>query len=149
MALLSLWNPCKFSIVSYQSEEGINWFGSCQWVHLLNSPCLWRQGCMPLVLKTCPKFWISLEKKWHLPNFMESFADSCFANTFLMCDRCSSTVLMNIIISSKYAIVKSKPFKILVINSWKYAGTWANLNGTLTYSYLQRGELNAVFGIED
>ena len=34
----------KFSIVSYQSKESTNVFGSCQWVHLLDSLCLQRQG---------------------------------------------------------------------------------------------------------
>ena len=75
-------------------------------------------GQMPLVLKICPKYWISLEKKWHLLSFMESFANQSFLNTFLMCDKCSSAVLLNIIISSKYATVKSNSFRIFsVINS--------------------------------
>ena len=80
---------------------------------------------------------------------MESFADQSFLKTFLMCDRCSSAVLLKIIMSSKYAIAKSKSFKILVINSWKYAGVWAYLKGTLTYSYFLKGKLNAVFCIKD
>ena len=66
-----------------------------------------------------------------------------------MCDKCPSAILLKIIISSGYAIVKSKSFKMPVINSWKYAGAWANLKGTLTYSYFPKGELNVVFGIED
>ena len=36
-----------------------------------------------------------------------------------------------------------------VISSWKYAGACESLKGTLTYSYLPNGELNAVFGVED
>ena len=79
---------------------------------------------------------------------MESFADQSFSNIFLMCDTCSFVVLLNIIILPKDAIAKSKSFKILVIISWKYAGTWANLKGTLTYSYFPKGELNAVLGIK-
>ena len=86
----------------------------------------------------CPKYWIYLEKKWHLLNFTESSAD-----------RCSSAVLLKIIILSRYAIAKLKSFKIPVINSWKYAATCANVKGPLTYSYCLRGELNAVFCIED
>ena len=42
-----------------------------------------------------------------------------------------------------------KSFKILVIKSWKYAGACANLKGTLTYLYFLKGELKAVFGMED
>ena len=60
---------------------------------------------------------------------MESFAVQSFSNTFLICDSCSFAVLLNIIMSSKYAIAKSKSFKIPVINSWKYAGAWANPKG--------------------
>ena len=96
-------------------------------------------GWMPMVLKICPKYWISWEKKWCLLNFMESLADQSFSNTFLMCDRCSSAVLLNIIILFNYAIVKSKSFKILVISSWKYTGAWANPKGTVTYLYLPKG----------
>ena len=66
-----------------------------------------------------------------------------------MCEGCSSAVLPNIIISSKYAMVKLKSFKRLVINSLKYAGACARPKSTLTYSYLPNGELNAVFGMED
>ena len=65
------------------------------------------------------------------------------------CDRCFSAVLLKIIILSRYAIMKLKSFKILVINSWKYAGACANLKGTLTYLYFLKGALNAVFSIED
>ena len=36
-----------------------------------------------------------------------------------------------------------------VISSWKYAGACASLKGTVTYSYLPNGELNAVLGMED
>ena len=32
-------------------------------------------GQIPLVLRICPKYWISLEKKWHLLSFIESFAE--------------------------------------------------------------------------
>ena len=66
-----------------------------------------------------------------------------------MCERCSSVVLLKIIISSKYAMAKLKSFKIPVINSWKYAGVCASPKGTLMYSYFPKGELNAVLGIED
>ena len=64
-------------------------------------------------------------------------------------DRCSSAVLLKMIMSSKYATAKLKSFKIPVINSWKYAGAWASPNGTLTITYLLKGELNAILGIED
>ena len=71
------------------------------------------------------------------------------SNTFLMCDRCSSTVLLNIIISLRYVMAKLKSFRVPVINSWKYAGAWVSPNGTVTYSYFPKCELNAVLGIED
>ena len=48
-------------------------------------------------------------------------------------------------ISSKYAMAKLKSFKMPVMSSWKYAGACASPKGTLTYSYLPNGELNAVF----
>ena len=59
------------------------------------------KGRMPVALKMCPKYWISLEKKWHLLIFMDSFADLSFSNTFLMCERCSWGDLLNIIIASR------------------------------------------------
>ena len=80
---------------------------------------------------------------------MDSFAAHNFSKTCLMWDKCSSAVLLKNIISSKYAIAKSKSFKIPVINSWKYAGAFASPKGTLAYSYFPNGELNAVFGMED
>ena len=39
-------------------------------------------------------------------------------------------------------------FRTPVISSWKYAGVCASPKGTLTYSYLPNGDVNAVFGIE-
>ena len=135
----------NFCVVFYQSKEGTNMFRSCWWVHLLNSLCFLKvEGG-----KIHPKYWISLEKKWHLLNFMESFANWSFSNTLLMCNRCSSAVLLKIIMSSKYAIAKSKSFKIPVINSWKYAGAWAHPKGTLMYSYLPKEGLNAALSIKD
>ena len=35
------------------------------------------------------------------------------------------------------------------MSSWKYAGACESPKGTLTYSYLPNGELNAVLGMED
>ena len=104
---------------------------------------------MPLVLRMCPKYCISFMKKWHLLNFMESFAFLNFSKTCLMCKRCPSTILLKIMMSSKQMIAKSNSFRMLVINSWKYAGACARPKGTLMYSYLLNGELNAVFGMED
>ena len=103
---------------------------------------------MLLVLRMCPKYYISFEWKWHLLNITESFAVHSFSKTCLMHERCSSTALLKIIISSKYAMAKLKSFNIPVISSWKYAGACASPKGTLTYSYLPKGELNAVLGIE-
>ena len=46
-------------------------------------------------------------------------------------------------------MVKLNSFKMPVISSWKYAGAYASLKGTLTYLYLPNGELNAILGMED
>ena len=35
------------------------------------------------------------------------------------------------------------------MSSWEYAGACASSKGTLTYSYLPNGKLNAVLGMED
>ena len=80
---------------------------------------------------------------------MDRFAPHNFSKTSLIWDKCSSTVLLKIIMSSKYAIAKLKSFRIPVINFWKYAEACASPKGTLTYSYLPNGELNVVLGIED
>ena len=106
-------------------------------------------GQMPLVLRMCPKYCISFVKKWHLLNFMESLAVYNFSKTCLMWESCSSTVVLKIMISSKYAMAKSKSFKMPVMSSWKYAGAFASPKGTLTYSYLPNDKLNAVLGMED
>ena len=47
------------------------------------------KGQIPVTLKICPKYWISLEKKLYLLIFMDSLADLSFSNTFLICERCS------------------------------------------------------------
>ena len=60
--------------------------------------------------------------------------------TCLMWSRCSSAVLLKMIMLPKYAMVKLKSFNIPVISSWKYAGSCVSLNGTLLYSYFPNGE---------
>ena len=80
---------------------------------------------------------------------MGSFALCNFWKTSLMCERCSSAILLKSIKTSKYAMAKFKSFKIPVICSSKYAGAYASPKGNLMYSYLTNGELNAVLGIED
>ena len=163
------WSPFKFYLLSGKEGQWFNYL--CEILDKFpvvpTNPrkartclgvvvgCIFWMACvfegnsqMPFMLRICPKYWISLEKKWHLLNFIESFAACSFSNTCLMWDRCSA-VLLNIIMSSMYAIAKLKSFKIPVVNSWKYAGVWASPNGTLMYSYLPKGELNAILGIED
>ena len=44
--------------------------------------------------------------------------------------------------------MKGKSLSIPVINSWKYVGACARLNGTFIYSYFPKGELKAVLGID-
>ena len=46
-------------------------------------------------------------------------------------------------------MAKLKSFKMPVKSLGKYAGACASPKGTLTYSYLPNGELNAVLGMED
>ena len=46
-------------------------------------------------------------------------------------------------------MAKLQSFNIPVISSWKYAGACASQKGTLTYSYLSKGELIPVLAIED
>ena len=46
-------------------------------------------GHMPVALRMCPKYWISLEKKLHLLFFIERFADLSFSNTMQICEKCS------------------------------------------------------------
>ena len=104
---------------------------------------------MPVALRMLPKYCISFEKKLHLLTFIERFADSSFSNTMQMCERCSCGVLLNMMMSSRYAMAKGKSLSILVISSWKEAGACASPNGTFTYSYFPKGELNAVLGIDD
>ena len=42
-----------------------------------------------------------------------------------------------------------KSIQMPVMSSWKYAGASASLKVTLTFLYFPKGELNAVFGMED
>ena len=46
-------------------------------------------------------------------------------------------------------MAKLKSFKIPVISSWKYTGACVRPKGTLAYSYLPNGEVNAEFGMKD
>ena len=66
-----------------------------------------------------------------------------------MCERCSSAVVQKIMISSKYAMEKLKSFRMPVMSSWKYPGACVSPKGTLRYSYLPNGELNAVLDMGD
>ena len=77
------------------------------------------KGLIPVALRICPRYWISLEKKLHLLFVMERLVDLSFLKTILMCERYSQGVLLNIIISSRYAIAKLKSFRMPVISSWK------------------------------
>ena len=106
-------------------------------------------GLMPVVLRMCLRYWISLVKKWHLLSFIDRCAFHNCMRTCLMCLRCSSAVLLKMIMSSRYAIDQEKSFKLPVINSWKYAGACVSPKGTLMYLCFTNGEVNAVLGIED
>ena len=43
------------------------------------------KGCMPVALKMCPRYWISLEKKLHLLIFMDSLADLIHLLGYYLC----------------------------------------------------------------
>ena len=105
-------------------------------------------GLIPSTPRMCPRYCISLAKKWHLLNFIHNRAWHSFLNTVLMCCRCSSGVELYMMMSSKYAIAKGRSFKTPVISSWKYAGACANPKATLMYSYFPNGDVNAVLGTE-
>ena len=47
-------------------------------------------GMMPLVLRMCPRYWISLVKKWHLLSFIDRCAFPNFLKTYLMWWRSSA-----------------------------------------------------------
>ena len=47
------------------------------------------KGLIPVALRMCPRYWISLKEKLHLLFFMERLADLSFSKTILMCQRCS------------------------------------------------------------
>ena len=104
----------KFSIVyptnPRKAQTCLGVVGGCIfWIAHVFEGSWW----MPLVLKICPKYWISLEKKWHLLNFMESFANWSFSNTFLMCDICSSAVLLKILCHLNMLLQSQNPSKCL------------------------------------
>ena len=56
---------------------------------------------MPLVLRICPRYLVSLVKKWHLLSFLDRCVLLNFSKTCLMRLRCSSAVLMKIMMSSR------------------------------------------------
>ena len=107
------------------------------------------KGLMPLVLSIYPWYWISLVKKWHLLSFINRCVLLNFSKTCFMWSRCSSAVLLNMIISSRKAMPKLKSFNILVMISWKYAGACASPKGSLMHLYFPNGDVNAVLGTED
>ena len=51
-------------------------------------------GLMPVVLRMCLRYWISLVKKCHLESFIDRCAFHNFLKTCLMWLRCSSAVLL-------------------------------------------------------
>ena len=106
-------------------------------------------GLIPVVLRMCLRYWISVVKRWHLLSFINRCAFHNFSKSCLMWVRCSSAVLLKKMMSFRSVIGKEKSFKTPVISSWKYAGACASPKGTLMYLYFQNGDVNAVSGIED
>ena len=76
-------------------------------------------GQIPVALRMCPKYCISFDKKLHLLFFIDRLVALSFSKTKWMCERCSCGVLLNIIMSSMYAMAKGKSLSMPVINSWK------------------------------
>ena len=113
-------------------------------------PCVFDgSSLMPLGLRMCQRYGISLVKKWHFLSFIDKCAFLSFSKICLMWLRCSSAVLWKIMISSRYGMVNVKSFKTPVMSSWKYTGACASSKGTFMYSYFPNGEVNAVLGIDD
>ena len=104
---------------------------------------------IPLVLRMCLRYWISLVKKWHLLSFIDKCALLNFSKTCLMWLRCSSAVLLKIMILSRYAMMNVKSLKTPVMSFWKQAGACVSPKGTCMHSYFLNGEMNAVLGIDD
>ena len=104
-------------------------------------------GFIPFVLSMWPRYCISFVKKWHFLSFIDRCALCSFLKTCFMWSRCSSAVLLKIMMLSRYAMMKLKSFNIPVMSSWKYAGACASPNCTLTYSKFPNGEVKAVLGM--
>ena len=105
-------------------------------------------GFIPLVLSIWPRYWISFVKKWHLLSFIDKCALLSFFKTHFMWSRCSSAVLLIMMMLSKHAMVKLKSVNIPVISFWKYAGACVSPNGALIYLHFPNGEVNAVLGMD-
>ena len=120
-------------------------FGGCMfWIALVFD----GNGFIPFVLSMWPRYCISFIKRWHLLSFIDRCALLSFLKTCFMWSRCSSTVLLKIMMSSRYAMVKWKSFNIPVMSSWKYTGACASPNGTLTYSKFPNGKVKVVLGMD-
>ena len=66
-----------------------------------------------------------------------------------MWSRHFSAILLKMIILSRSAIAKGMSFRTPVMSSWKYAGAWLSLKGTLMYSYFPMARWRLFFGIDD
>ena len=48
------------------------------WMHVLMAWVFDGSSLMPLVLRMCPRYWISLTKKWHLQSLIDKWAFHIF-----------------------------------------------------------------------
>ena len=77
---------------------------------------------------------------------LESCTSLSFLKMISMCLRCSSSLLLKMILSSRYTITKLlQSYNTIEINCWKYAGACAKPEGTALNLYLPKGVRNAVF----
>ena len=106
-------------------------------------------GRILVALRMCPKYCISFEKKLHLLFFMDRLVALSFSNTKRMCERCSCGVLLNMIMSSRYAMEKREILEYACHQLLEVSCACASPKGTLMYSYFPKGKLKAVLGMDD
>ena len=89
-------------------------------------------GLLPSLSIIWPRYLISSKKNSHFSSLTLK-PNSCIReNTLRTCSRCCSLDLLMIIISSRYAIAKSRPSNMVSITSWKMAGATLIPNGNLS-----------------
>ena len=88
-------------VLSTSPKNGLTWLtflgGFISWI----AAVLEGSGLMPVLLRTWPKYWISMTKKLHLLNFMVNCASQSLWKTCCKWSRCAFAVLVYITMSYK------------------------------------------------